>query len=117
MTDRDWVAALFESIDARDAEGFSSFLDDNCTFRFGNLPAVSGAANIRDFVAGFFDSIAAVDHQVAESWSVPDGVVCHGEVSYRRLDDSVLTVPFSNILKTRDGRIHEYMIFADISGL
>jgi hypothetical protein len=117
MSNTDWIAGLFEAIDAMDIERFSSYLDEDCTFRFGNLPPVAGEAAVRGFVGGFFDSIAAVAHQVSESWAVPGGLVCHGTVSYTRHDETVLTVPFANVLKTRNDRIQDYMIFADVSGL
>jgi hypothetical protein len=117
MIDRDWIAKLFEAIDARQIDGFLSFLDADCSFRFGNLPAVTGVENIRVFLGGFFDSIAALKHEMSAYWIVPDGAICHGMVSYTRLDQSVLTVPFAIILLTSDGKIHEYLIFADTSEL
>lgn len=108
---------IFTSIDSQDAEGFASFLEENCLFRFGNLPAVHGAGKVREFVCGFFESIHSLEHQVTESWAIPGGIVCHGTVAYTRHDMSVLTVPFSNIFKLKDDKILEYLIFADTSGL
>ena len=45
---------LFKAMDAKDAVAFAGFLSPGCTFRFGNLSAVSGADAVREFVAGFF---------------------------------------------------------------
>ena len=108
---------LFVSIDSKNIESFMNFLDDQCSFRFGNLPAATGIDNIRTFVAGFFDSISSLNHVISDSWPIPDGVICHGRVSYTRHDKSVLTVPFSNIFKINDNKILEYLIFADTSQL
>jgi len=66
---------------------------------------------------GFFASIAALEHEIAERWEVPGGWVVHGVVSYTRQDGSVLTVPFAILLKTATAGITEYLIFADTSEL
>lgn len=111
------IDEMFRAIDARDVEAFTSFLAPECRFRFGNLPEVAGLDGIRQFVSGFFASIAALEHEIAERWEVPGGWVVHGVVSYTRQDGSVLTVPFAILLKTATAGITEYLIFADTSEL
>jgi hypothetical protein len=111
------ISELFRSIDGKDAPGFVSFLAPDCTFRFGNLPAVNGVREIENFVTSFFESIDSLSHEINDSWSVPNGLICHGLVSYTRKDGSVLTVPFANILKSGPVGITEYLIFADTSQL
>ncbi len=111
------IESLFAVIDEKNTHQFVRFLDDNCSFRFGNMPTVSGINNIEDFVGGFFDSIHSLKHDIEDLWDIPDGIVCHGSVSYTRHDKSVLTVPFSNIFKIKDEKIYAYLIFADTSQL
>lgn len=111
------LSQLFQSIDNNDASTFAGFLSEDCTFTFGNQPAVTGRDAAREAVAAFFSSIAGLSHSLAESWEVPDGIVCHGTVTYTRKDGSTLAVPFANILKFRGGLIFDYRIFADISEL
>lgn len=108
---------IFRAIDNKDADKFVTFLSNDCIFRFGNLPEVKGIQEIRKFVAGFFDSIESLSHEVRESWHVPGGLVCHGQVIYVRKDGSNLTVPFSNVFKIGSKQITEYLIFADTSKL
>lgn len=117
MSDNNWVVELFASIDEKNIEKFSSFLLENCSFQFGNMPEVHGVDAINEFVGGFFSSIESLKHDLSDIWSVPGGVVCHGIVSYTRHDKSVLTVPFSNIFKIDDGKVCGYQIFADTSQL
>ena len=117
MSEPNWIKPLFAAIDAKDTEKFSSFLAESCTFRFANLPEITGAKAISQFVAGFFASIDSLNHEITDSWDIPGAVFCHGMVSYRRHDQSVLTVPFSNIFKTGNGKVQEYLIFADTSQL
>ena len=111
------IDSLFQAIDSKNIEKFSSFLSENCVFRFGNMPEVVGNNNIREFVDSFFNSIQALSHEILESWSVPDAVICHGKVTYVRKNGSKLTVPFANVLKMDSDRISNYSIFADTSEL
>lgn len=111
------LAALFDALDARDADRFVAFLAADCVFRFGNLPPVAGTAAIHRFVTDFFDSISALSHDIAASWPVRDGLVCHGSVTYTRRDGTLLTVPFANVLRTGAAGIGEYLVFADTSQL
>ncbi|KHF24127.1 nuclear transport factor 2 family protein [Solemya velum gill symbiont] len=117
MLSRSQIIELFASIDEKNREKFVMFLTRNCSFRFGNLPVVHGVNAISEFVGGFFDSIASLNHELSEIWPVPGGTVCHGTVSYVRHDKSVLSVPFSTVFKVDGDKISEYLIFADTSEL
>lgn len=108
---------LFLTIDRKDAPGFAAFFTEEGVFRFGNMPAQHGTEAIAIFVSDFFQSIDTLAHRVDESWEVPGGVVCHGEVTYTRKDGSKLTVPFANILDFGNGGISRYQVFADVSAL
>lgn len=114
---RDWIAALFAAIDEKDAEAFAGFVAEDARFVFGNLPAVAGRADIRTFVAGFFDSIRAVSHDVPDAWQSGDTIVCRGEVTYTRHDGSMLTVPFANVFLMAGDRVRDYRIYMDASAL
>lgn len=111
------INELFEAIDCKDPERFSSFLSSDCIFRFANNPNVTGLKNIREYITGFFDSIDSLKHDIVDIWEIPGGITCHGFVSYTRKNGSVLTVPFANIFKTDSTGIVEYLIFANTSQL
>lgn len=111
------MKALFDAIDAKDVAGFGSYLADDCLFRFGNMSAVEGRTEVEAFVAGFFDSIDALRHELVDSWNTAEGLVCHGQVTYTRKNGTLLSVPFANVFKMGDGGIKEYLIFADTSAL
>ena len=111
------IKELFAAIDKKDADKFATFLTRDCVFRFGNMPEIVGQDAVRGFVAGFFDSISAISHDIHDTWHIPDGVICHGKVTYVRKDGSTLSVPFANVLKTDAQRISDYLIFADTSKL
>ncbi|MGE0821682.1 MAG: nuclear transport factor 2 family protein [Candidatus Binatia bacterium] len=108
-----WVQTLFQALDAFDANAFASFLTDDAIFVFGNAEALRGKQTIRDGVATFFTSIAAIRHDLIATWMVPDAILCQGVVTYTRHSGTQLQVPFANILKLRNERIQEYLIYID----
>jgi len=52
-----------------------------------------------------------------ETWFETGTVICQGEVTYTRSDDSDITIPFVNILRMGGNRIREYLIYIDIKPL
>ena len=63
-----WMSSLFAAIDARDADGFVEYLCEDGVFRFGNAEPVAGRAAIREAVAGFFSTIAGLEHRLTRTW-------------------------------------------------
>jgi ketosteroid isomerase-like protein len=114
---RHGLEPLFAAIDTKDTRTFLGFLTDDATFRFGSAPAVNGKELIRDAVDGFFSSIASSRHEVANV--LRDGAiqVCEGEVTYRRMDGSELSLPFTNVFEFDGPLIRHYKIYIDIGPL
>jgi ketosteroid isomerase-like protein len=117
MQQQSWLKDLFNKIDAKDTVGFLSFLTSDARFRFGNTPVLQGREAIGEAVEAFFDSISRSRHRLLHTWSVADAIICQGEVSYTRKDDSKLTLPFVNIFQMQDGLIERYLIYIDITPL
>lgn len=111
------LSALFKAIDSKDHVAFSGFLAPDCLFRFGNHPEVLGIDNVQDYVKGFFGSISDLAHELHQQWEIPNGVICHGKVTYIRMDGSKLSVPFANVFELDAGKIKKYLIFVDTSDL
>lgn len=117
MSDVSWVNRLFQAIDNKDTDTFLTFIADDVFFRFGNAEPIHGKNNAGNVVKGFFESIKAIQHDISQTWSQDDTVICHGFVTYTRHDNSSLTVPFANIFKLDGQAITEYLIYVDISQL
>jgi len=112
------VRDLFQAIDAMDASRFVTHLTPDGVFRFGNWPAVTGHDAARQTVGQFFESIHALHHDLLGTWADGDRVFCQGEVLYTRHDGTkVGPLPFFNLFRIRDGKIAEYLIYADVSPL
>lgn len=108
---------LFAAIDANDAAAFVGFLTDDAVFRFGSAPAVTGRAAIQEAVTGFFGSIAGCSHKVTNTLASSSTLVCEGEVTYRRLNGTAVTLPFTDVLEYEGELISHYKIYMDISPL
>lgn len=117
MEDADRVGQVFAAVDAMDTEAFLGFLDEDAQFRFGSAPAVTGKEAIRETVNGFFTSIRGLSHEILQTWSQGETVICQGQVTYTRTDESCVTLPFVNIWRMRNSRIREYLIYIDIGPL
>lgn len=111
------VHKLFATIDEKDTQRYCDYLSSDCILKFGNMDEVKGKENIFIALDEFFNSIQGLTHELADSWEIGNIVICHGTVSYTRLDGSSLTVPVSNIFTIEDGLICNYRIFIDISEL
>ena len=66
---------------------------------------------------GFFSSIAGLSHTLR--YTVADGetLICEGEVTYTRHDNSRVTLPFVDLLRMEDGLFSTYRIYMDIGPL
>lgn len=117
MQDRIWLQELFRKIDNMDTEGFLSFLTPHACFRFGNAPVVKGRKAIGKAVQAFFSTINKSDHRMLDSWSEGDAIICQGEVTYTRKDNSQVTIPFVNVFRMVDAQIDQYLIYVDVTPL
>jgi hypothetical protein len=112
-----WWERLFRTIDGSDAAGFVDFLTPDAQFRFGNAPTIQGTAEIGAAVTGFFGTIRSSQHRLVQSWGAGESAGCEGEVTYTRLDGSVVTVPFANVFQFSGDKVSSYHIYIDISTL
>ena len=106
---------LFASIDAMDTESFLSFLAEDCVFRFGSSPPVTGRDAIGNTVNDFFSMFAALHHDLHRVVAGDSGIACEGEVAYTRHDGKRVTVPFCNIFEVDAGLISLYRIYIDMA--
>ena len=113
----DLLRGLFAAVDGRDLERFGRFLTDDAVFRFGSAPPVSGRSAICEAVGGFYATIAALRHKIINTLAAGKVLVCEGEVTYTRHDDSTITLPFTNVFELEDGLVAKYRIYIDIAPL
>jgi SnoaL-like domain len=117
MLNTSWFTDLFRSIDMKDTQAFAKFLSEDVMYRYGNTPAVRGLKATLYNVQALFESVRSIHHEVSQSWVHEESAICHGMVTYIRLDGSMLIVPFANIFYLIGDRITRYLVFVDVSGL
>ncbi len=117
MEQTERVQQIFNSVDAMDTDGFLAFLTDEVRFRFGNMPPVVGKEAVRQAIEELFASIKGLNHRILRTWPHSDSVICQGEVTYTRTDDSQVTIPFVNVWGMEGERVKEYLVYIDITPL
>ena len=111
------IASLYSAVDEMNAQGVVDHVTDDVQFQLGNFEPLSGRAAVKESNAAFFATIRAMRHTIKGIWSSGDTAICDGTVHYTRLDHTEHEVPFAAHLGLRDGRIADYRVFVDISGL
>jgi len=117
MTRRALVEKVLSRVDRRDSEGFADCLTHDAQFVFANLPAVHGRGAIVDALALFFGGLNGLAHTVEAVWDCGDTLITRGQVTYTRLDGSMLTVPFANIWHMDGDAVRDYRVYVDASKL
>jgi ketosteroid isomerase-like protein len=108
-----WWGEIFASIDARWTRAFVEFLCEDAIFRYGSSPEVRGRAAIASCVDQVFTTFRASAHELQRHWDVGDCRIAQGIVTYTRLDDEKVSLPFCNVLTMRGDLASRYEVFVD----
>ena len=108
----DYLAAL----DARDVEAYGEFLADDVSMQFGNAGAVSGKDRVKGMLGGYWQSFAAIEHDLTNIYGTDRTYVLEADNHYVRHDGkrvTVRTVAFTDV--GEDGRVSAVRIHGDTS--
>lgn len=111
------VAGLYAAVDAMNASDVVSYLTEDVAFRLGNFDPINGRGPVEHANETFFQTITAMHHTIAGIWSSGNTVFCDGTVHYTRKDYSEHKVPFATRLGLQGGKVADYAVYVDISGL
>ncbi|WP_170394457.1 nuclear transport factor 2 family protein [Ruegeria arenilitoris] len=111
------VAGLYAAVDAMNACDVVSYLTEDVTFCLGNFDPINGRGPVEHANECFFQTIAAMRHTITGIWSSGSTVFCDGTVHYTRKDSSEHEVPFATRLGLQEGKVADYVVYVDISGL
>ncbi|MCZ6469221.1 MAG: nuclear transport factor 2 family protein [Candidatus Dadabacteria bacterium] len=117
MENRNIMKELYQYVDDKNINGLESLLAENVHFRLGNFESVRGLKNVLEANTSFFKSIESMKHQIDNIWQEKNDVICNGKVEYIRLDGSKHSITFASILTIIDGKIDNYLVYADVSKL
>lgn len=112
---KDFVHEVFAIVDAMDADRFAELFTEDGSLYFSNNPVVTGKVEIRSTIAYVFTTFKDIDHTIEMSWQEGDYTICRMSITYKKMDDTHVTLPCVTIFKQRDQLIDEYQIYMDIS--
>ena len=108
--------AYLAAMDARDVDAYVAYLADDVSIQFGNAPAVTGKAVVREMLAGYWQSFAAIEHDLTNIYGTDAAYVLEADNHYVRHDGrrvTVRAVAFTD--KDADGRVRSVRIYGDTS--
>ena len=109
-------ADMFRDIDRMDADAWAAYLAPDAVMRFGNAEPVHGREACRDALAGFYDTISGLRHEIAEQWQQDSATIVEATVTYTRTDGRDVPVPVVTIYRTNaDDLIADYRVYIDLA--
>jgi limonene-1,2-epoxide hydrolase len=106
---------LFEAMNVDEA--LMMFTED-ARYRFGNYPPAVGREGIRTAAkSSHLEAIKSSKFNIQGLWEFCDVVVCEMEIEYIRMDDSIFTLPCTDVFRMEGNRIKDMRIYMDPSPL
>src|SRR5690606_9856500 len=105
--------ALFQTIDAMDADAFVEWLTDDGFFVYGSSPAVEGKEAVREYVAGFFAGLETISHELLGEWEAGNEAFVEGRVTYGFPGGGSASLRFLNKFERVGDKIRGYRIYID----
>eukprot|EP00899_Mesostigma_viride_P006295 jgi/Mesvir1/15667/Mv03268-RA.1 len=105
------VKRLFSRGEASDSAGFITFFTTQPVYQFGNFDVALDKSAIFNGAQNFFNGIHAVYHDIKAMWEVHDAQFVEMDVSYWRLDGSMVTLPCFDIFRFNGDKVSELRIF------
>jgi ketosteroid isomerase-like protein len=107
---------MFREIDRMDADAWAAYLAPDAVMRFGNSDPVYGREACRDALAGFYDTIRGLRHEVTEQWEHGASTIVEAVVTYTRQDSRDVAVPVVTIYRTNaSDLIADYRVYIDLA--
>ncbi|QDT95916.1 nuclear transport factor 2 family protein [Gimesia aquarii] len=113
MKQYQFIDGLSPAIDTMVTKNVIDFLDEDCILQPGNATPVRGHAAITEVFDNLYAQIQSIKHNIIDDFAVNNSAVYRGTVTYKRLDGSLLTVPFCDVFKIKNNLISEYNIYID----
>ncbi len=110
------IRRLFGLFEKMDIDSAVKMFTEDCRYRFGNYPAATGREGVRQSAtSSHLKAIKGCTFDIQGLWEFEGGdvVVCQMEINYIRTDDSVLTLPCTDVLRMEGNLIKDMRIYMD----
>ncbi len=110
------IRRIFAALDSMQADDFVAFFTEDGQMRTGNAAPLVGRNTIRDVLAqGMKAAFKGLRHEIIGLWEEGDIAIVESNVSYTRIDDTIITLPAATILYMTDGLVRDYRVYMDIA--
>ena len=113
----EWIREYFGVVDSMDMDRYLALHTDDVRFRFANAPTSTGKQAIRDGLTPFWGSIAALRHEVVQTWDTGEAGISEAVTVYTRKDGSEVGIPVTTILRKRGDLVEDVRIYMDLAPL
>jgi hypothetical protein len=113
----DWIRAFYTAVDSLDSDALAPLLDDNCAFRVGNAPAITGRENVVEGNRAVTAHFSALRHEIVDVAGDDDRVFVECWVDYTMGDGTTHLLPFVSAFERTHGLISSVKLFGDMSPL
>lgn len=108
--------AYLTVLDARDVDAYAAHLADDVVMQFGNAEPVRGKDAVTAMLAGYWQSFAAIEHDLTNIYGTDQAYVLEADNHYVRHDGERVTVravAFTD--KDEAGKVTSVRIYGDTS--
>lgn len=104
---------------ALDANGLAELWHPDGAVQIGAFPRVQGRTAVQGFFGQFFAMglFTRLEHELASVWDLPDVLIYEATAIYTKPDGKVLRVPYTNVVRYRDGLFADYRVYIDTKPL
>ena len=107
-----WVAEMFHRIDKKDIN-FTVVLSEDCYWEFAGQ-GVKGLQEIRKAFTGLFQGLPGeIKHEISRAWHCKNSVILEGKIYFTLKDKSKISIPFVDLLDTKEEKICSFKIYMD----
>jgi hypothetical protein len=101
-----------------DAKGLATLWHPEGSVQIGAQPRVTGREAVGAFFKTFFSYglFKKLEHEMVEVWDLPD-LIYQAVAIYTLPDDTVLRIPYVNVVKYKEGLFFDYKVFIDTKPL
>jgi hypothetical protein len=112
------IRRLIRLFEVMNVDAALTMFTEDARYRFGNYPPAVGREGIRTAAtSSHLEAIKGCRFNIQGLWELEDVVVCEMEIEYIRTDDSILTLPCTDVFRMEGSLIKDMRIYMDPSPL
>jgi ketosteroid isomerase-like protein len=112
-----WYEEFYGAMEAKDIDTVCGMCTEDTRVQFANHEPVSGRHAVREVMLHFWGSIERMHHGFTHVLESGDQATLEADVTYTRLDGSLVVIKSGTVIRRQDGLIADQRIYVDLSPL